>query len=132
MGGSYSALVIFETGQPVAGSYYMLPQFRVALDVRQGVVLFHRSGDAEVGMHANSGLHCPEPSSHRIAVVLYLTEISERAAELMAAEAAAGGAVGAASDDEGAAPAPQAAPAPAPQPVVEQAEATPEADADAS
>jgi hypothetical protein len=33
----------------------MLPQFRVALDVRQGVVLFHRSGDAEVGMHANSG-----------------------------------------------------------------------------
>ena len=131
VGGSYSALVIFETGQPFAGSYYMLPQFRVALDVRQGVVLFHRSGDAEVGMHANSGLHCPEPSSHRIAVVLYLTEISERAAELMAAEAATGGAVGSASDDEAAAPAPHASPAPAPplasQPIVEQAEADAEA-----
>ncbi len=53
--GSYSALVIFETGAPFCGSYYLLPQFRAALDVRQGVVLFHRSGDAEVGMHANSG-----------------------------------------------------------------------------
>jgi hypothetical protein len=52
--GSYSALVIFETGAPFCGSFYMLPQFRAALDVRQGVVLFHRSGDAEVGMHANS------------------------------------------------------------------------------
>ena len=58
--GSYSALVIFETGAPFCGSYYMLPQFRAALDVRQGVVLFHRSGDAEVGMHANSGYESSE------------------------------------------------------------------------
>jgi hypothetical protein len=125
VGGSYSALCIFETGDPFSGSYYMLPQFRMALDVRQGVVLFHRSGDAEVGMHANSGLHCPEPRSHRIAVVLYLTEISERAAELMAAEVAAGaGPAGTASDDD----APLPLPAPAPAPVVEEA-AVPEADA---
>jgi hypothetical protein len=53
--GSYSCLLIYETGAPFCGSYYMLPQFRTALDVRQGVALFHRSGDAEVGMHANSG-----------------------------------------------------------------------------
>jgi hypothetical protein len=65
-------------------------------------------------------LHCPEPASHRIAVVLYLTEISERAAELMAAEAAAGGPVGAASDDE-APPAPQPAPQPSLAPAADGA-----------
>jgi hypothetical protein len=57
--------------------------------------------------------------------VLYLTEISERAAELMAAEVAAGaGPAGTASDDD----APLPLPAPAPAPVVEEA-AVPEADA---
>ncbi len=40
-------------------------------------------------------LFCPEPASHRIAVVLYLTEISDRAAELMAAEAKGGAGAGA-------------------------------------
>lgn len=35
--GSYSALMVCEVGDPVAGGFYMLPQFRAALDVRQGV-----------------------------------------------------------------------------------------------
>jgi hypothetical protein len=83
--GSYSALLILETGAPFQGSFYMLPQYRTALDVRQGVVLFHRSGDAEVGMHANSGLYRPEPASHRVALVFYLTTISDAAAQAMAA-----------------------------------------------
>ena len=34
--GSYSALVVLETGAPFAGAFYMLPQYRAALDVRQG------------------------------------------------------------------------------------------------
>jgi len=80
VGGSYSALAVLETGAPFAGSLYLVPQYRVALELRQGVVLFHRSGDAEVGLHANSGLHLPEPASHRVALVLYLTNVSQAAA----------------------------------------------------
>ncbi len=34
--GSYSALMVCEVGDAVAGGFYMLPQFRAALDVRQG------------------------------------------------------------------------------------------------
>ena len=34
--GSYSALVVLETGAPFAGAFYVLPQYRAALDVRQG------------------------------------------------------------------------------------------------
>lgn len=37
--GSYSALMVCEVGDPVAGGYYMLPQYRAALDVRQGAQL---------------------------------------------------------------------------------------------
>ncbi len=36
--GSYSALVVLETGPPCAGAFYMLPQYRAALDVRQGAL----------------------------------------------------------------------------------------------
>lgn len=34
--GSYSALIVFETDEPFFGSYYMLPQYHMGLDVRQG------------------------------------------------------------------------------------------------
>lgn len=35
--GSYSALVVCETGAvPFAGGFYMLPQYHIALDIRQG------------------------------------------------------------------------------------------------
>jgi len=34
--GSYSALIVLETGEPFCGSYYMLPQYHMGLDVRQG------------------------------------------------------------------------------------------------
>jgi hypothetical protein len=73
--GSYSALAVFETGAPFQGGFYMLPQCRTALDLRQGVLLLHRSGDAVVGLHGNTGLALPEPGSHRLAVVLYQTQL---------------------------------------------------------
>ncbi|DBA75057.1 TPA: hypothetical protein ACH3X1_010392 [Trebouxia sp. C0004] len=73
--GSYSALIVFETGEPFCGSYYMLPQYHMGLDVRQGCVVFHRSGDAGVGAHGNSGLWRNSDSSHRVAVVLYQTDL---------------------------------------------------------
>ena len=77
---SFSALLILETGdQPFCGSFYLLPQYRLAMDVRQGCCLFHRSGDPEVGLHANSGLHRPSPATHRVALVFYLTTISDSA-----------------------------------------------------
>lgn len=42
-----------------------------------GVVLFHRSGDADLGVHGNAGLWRPDPGSHRLALVLYQTEVKE-------------------------------------------------------
>lgn len=79
--GSYSALLVFEAGAPFAGCFYLLPPYRVALDLRQGVVLYHRSGDAEVGVHANSGLHRQSSQCHRVALVLYQTEIKVATSE---------------------------------------------------
>ena len=112
--GSYSALAVFETGNPFCGGFYLLPQYRLALDIRQGdmhamctpratmlaalavkafirlnwkffiplvmlliagIVLYHRSGDPGVGVHGNSGLWLPDGSAHRIAVVLYQTQL---------------------------------------------------------
>lgn len=46
---SLSALLILETDVPFCGSYYMLPHYGLALDVRQGCAVFHRSGDKPVG-----------------------------------------------------------------------------------
>ena len=39
--GSYSALMVCEVGDPVAGGFYMLPQYRAALDIRQGLQWQH-------------------------------------------------------------------------------------------
>ena len=41
--GSYSALIVFETQEAFCGSFYMLPQYRMGLDVRQGVCM-HTDG----------------------------------------------------------------------------------------
>ena len=38
-------------------------------------VIFHRSGDPRSGLHGNTALWRPSPDSHRIAIVLYQTEI---------------------------------------------------------
>ncbi len=40
-----------------------------------GVVLFHRSGDQAVGVHGNSAARQPSPDTHRIALVLYQTDL---------------------------------------------------------
>ena len=40
-----------------------------------GCVVYHRSGDATVGVHGNSGLWRPTKHSHRIALVLYQTDL---------------------------------------------------------
>lgn len=39
------------------------------------MVLFHRSGDKDVGTHGNSELWLPEPNSHRIALIFYQTQL---------------------------------------------------------
>lgn len=33
--GSYSALAVFETGEPFCGGFYMLPQYSIGFDLRQ-------------------------------------------------------------------------------------------------
>lgn len=53
---SLSALIILETGEDqnsrFHGGLYMLPQFRLALEVRQGTVVFHRSDHDQYGCAA--------------------------------------------------------------------------------
>ena len=65
--GSYSALVVFNCGEPFLGSFYMLPQYRLGFDLRDGeTVLFHTS---DQDLHGNSELHV-ENGSARVAIVL--------------------------------------------------------------
>ena len=48
--GSVSALIILETGDPgFAGGLYMLPQYHLALEPKQGTVVFHRSDQKPYG-----------------------------------------------------------------------------------
>ncbi len=86
--GSYSCVLVMELGEtPHHGGFYMLPQYHQALDVRQGTMVFHRSGDKDVGMHGNSEIWCPDGESVRISVVLYLTEIKQEQDQTSQAEA---------------------------------------------
>lgn len=90
--GSYSCVLVMELGDtPYHGGFYMLPQYHQALDIRQGTMVFHRSGDKDVGTHGNSEIWCPDRLSVRISVVLYLTEIKQETRN--AAAATASGAV---------------------------------------
>jgi len=73
--GSFSALLVFEVGAPYKGGHYCLPQYHKILDCRQGIVLFHRSGDSGIGLHANCELHRPSPTSHRVSLILYQTSV---------------------------------------------------------
>lgn len=77
--GSLSALIVFEVGHPYKGGHYCLPQYHKVLDCRQGIVLFHRSGDPGVGLHANCELHRPCSSSHRVSLILYQTMVKTSA-----------------------------------------------------
>ena len=86
---TYSSLIVFEIGLPFCGCLYMLPQFSLACEARQGIVLFHRSGEPHVGLHGNSGLHLPseDPSSHRAVIVFYTTRLPAGATAVAAAAA---------------------------------------------
>ena len=95
---SWSALCVTETGKGCwrfYGGHYLLPQFRVALDARQGVVIFHRSSDKSCGVHANSeiALPCEDASVHRVALVFYHTKLGggkkEKGGMMVAADEAA-------------------------------------------
>ena len=58
MPGSYSCLMIFETGiAPVAGAFYLLPQYHKALDMRQGAVSSNQSYQASVKICLGSAVH---------------------------------------------------------------------------
>ncbi|KAK9845126.1 hypothetical protein WJX74_010866 [Apatococcus lobatus] len=100
MPGSYSALVILEVGPSFCGCFYMLPQYHVALDLKQeqpekpspglggvkhgnapgllgapGNAMLHRSGDQLAGVHGNTSLWKSSSAAHRIALVLYQTDL---------------------------------------------------------
>ena len=52
--GSYSALAVFETGKPFCGGFYVLPQYHLALDIRQGDV--HATQDHRSRRKSHPGL----------------------------------------------------------------------------
>ena len=40
-----------------------------------GCIVFHRSGDTSIGSHGNSGLWRAVGTAHRVALVLYQTDL---------------------------------------------------------
>ena len=52
----------------------------ITLSMAAGCVVYHRSGDAAIGLHGNSGLWRPTKCSHRIVLVLYQTDLKVVAA----------------------------------------------------
>ena len=56
MPGSYSALVILEVGTSFSGAFYMLPQYHMALDLKQGMPLKPFSSWFFVQKHHETGL----------------------------------------------------------------------------
>jgi hypothetical protein len=71
--GSYSALCIFTAGERFNGGFYMVPEYRKAIDLRDGQVLFHTSNQ---DLHGNSEMHFEDPFSLRVALVFYLTKMA--------------------------------------------------------
>ena len=71
--GSYSALCIFSVGEKFCGGYYMVPEYRRAVDLRDGQVLFHTSNQ---DLHGNSEMHFEDSVSLRVALVFYLVRAS--------------------------------------------------------
>ena len=82
--GSFSALVILPSynwgGRNIYGGFYCLPQYGIAIDMlkesNQVKVIFHRSGDRDVGMHGNSAIRYRDGAFMRVAIVFYQTKLA--------------------------------------------------------
>jgi hypothetical protein len=79
----YSALSVVEIGE-YRGGLYVLPEHRIAVDVREGDVLFCQS---HVDIHGNTALEKLTPDAKRISFVVYLKHALATAVNRMEASA---------------------------------------------
>ena len=72
----YSTLTAVSVGGSYTGGYLVLPRYRVAVDVREGDVLFNQS---HVDLHGNAPIRPDAPGAKRVSFVTYLKEALRRA-----------------------------------------------------
>jgi hypothetical protein len=72
----YSTLTAIPVGGSYTGGYLVLPRYGIAIDVREGDILFNK---AHVDLHGNSPIHGETPGSKRVSFVTYLKEMLRRA-----------------------------------------------------
>lgn len=72
----YSTLTAIGVGGGYAGGLLVLPRYRVAVDVREGDVLFNQS---HVDLHGNTAIHPEAPGAKRVSFVTYLKEMLRHA-----------------------------------------------------
>jgi len=76
MRGGYSTLTAISVGGRYAGGLLVLPRYRVAIDVREGDVLFNQS---HVDLHGNTPIRPAAPGAKRVSFVTYLKEMLRHA-----------------------------------------------------
>ncbi len=72
----YSTLTAVGVGGPYAGGYLVLPRYRVAVDVRDGDVLFNQS---HRDLHGNCPVRPGAPGAKRVSFVTYLKKMLRHA-----------------------------------------------------
>jgi hypothetical protein len=73
----YSTLTAVGVGGSYSGGYLVLPGYRVAVDVREGDVLFNQS---HIDLHGNTAVRPDAPGAKRVSFVTYLKEMLRHAA----------------------------------------------------
>jgi hypothetical protein len=69
MKSGYSTLTAISVGGSYTGGYLVLPRYGIAIDVREGDVLFNQS---HVDLHGNYPIHPDTPGAKRVSFVTYL------------------------------------------------------------
>jgi len=74
----YSTLTAISVGGSYSGGYLVLPRYGIAIDVREGDILFNQS---HVDLHGNYPVHPETPGAKRVSFVTYLKRRLRRAAK---------------------------------------------------
>src|SRR5262249_25351013 len=71
-----STLTAIRVGGSYDGGSLVLPRYRVAIDIREGDILFNQS---HVDLHGNTPIHPDAPGAKRVSFVTYLKEMLRHA-----------------------------------------------------
>jgi hypothetical protein len=69
MKAGYSTLTAISVGGSYTGGYLVMPRYGIAMDVREGDILFNQS---HVDLHGNYPIHSETPGAKRVSFVTYL------------------------------------------------------------